>query len=244
MNVQTVSTATFDLAVAELQTCIAKWREGYVLTRVTVLATRSADAWNVVSGQIIARMGALPNPPKILETSSVIAFQADIHGGIDTVFDLIAQLREGRLEIGDRRFRFPIEHDLSGHVEYLNPIGLRDGRRLTSLRVYGARRGGSYDRTRLDWELKAAAPPYDGLWDMLGEVGLAIPEGDMCTMEVVLLNVVEVAAPSTVTGTTATIDVIMSPRLSPRDMRLGYKVFQHRNLVKRESRLVACNSHL
>ena len=79
---------------------------------------------------------------------------------------------------------------------------------------------------------------------MLGEVGLAIPEGDMCTMEVVLLNVVEVAAPSTVTGTTATIDVIMSPRLSPRDMRLGYKVFQHRNLVKRESRLVACNSHL
>jgi hypothetical protein len=205
------------------------------VARVTVLAVRTPDGWSVVSGQIVARMSASPGPPKVLETSSAVGFQADVSGGIDVVFDLLAKVREGRLEIGDRQFRFPIENDLSGHLEFLNPIGLRDGRRLTTLRVYGAQRRGLFDRTRLDWELKAAEPPFDGLWDFLSEVGLPIPEGDMCSMDVVLLNVVEVAASSGVTGTKARIDVIMSPRLSPRHMRLGYKVFQHRNLVKRES---------
>lgn len=206
-----------------------------MVARVTVLAIRTRDGWSVVSGQIVARMGASPGPPKVLETSSAVGFQADVPGGIDVVFDLLTKIREGRLDIGDRQFRFPIESDISGHLEFLNPIGLRDGRRLTTLRVYGAQRRGLFDRTKLDWELKAAETPFDGLSDFLGEVGLPAPEGDMCSMDVVFLNVVEVAAWSGVTGTKATIDVIMSPRLSPRDMRLGYKVFQHRNVVKRES---------
>ena len=205
------------------------------MARVTILAAKSPDGWSIISGQIVARMGAFPTPPKVLEASTVVVFQADVPGGIDAVFDLLTQVREGRLDIADRRFRFPIENDLSGYLEFLNPIGLRDGRRLTSLRAYGARRGGLFDRTKLDWELKAAEPPFDGLWDLLGEVGLPIPEGDMCSLEVVFLNVVEVAASSTVAGTKATIDVIMSPRLSPQEMWIGYKVFQHRNVVKRES---------
>lgn len=235
MNTRTVSTASFDRAVEDLTRCIASWCEGYVVARATILAVKSPDGWSIVSGQIFARMGASPSPPKVLETSGVVAFQADIPGGIDAVFGLLARVREGGLEIGGRRFQFPIENELSGHLEFLNPLGLRDGRRLTTLKIYGARRGGLFDRAKLDWELKAAEPPFDGLWDLLGEVGMPIPEGDMCSMDVVLLNVAEVAASSSVAGTKATLDVIMSPRLSPRDMRIGYKVFQHRNLVRRES---------
>jgi hypothetical protein len=234
MNSQAITTHSFDRAIADMTRCVSRWAHGYVSIRLTLIGVRDQDTWKITTGQIVARMGQFPTPPRIIEAPGVVAFQADIDGGMDALLELLSQVRKGQLSVDGRIFVFPIENDLSAHFEYFNPQGLRNGRRLTTLRIYGAQRGGFYDRTKLDWELKAASPPFDGIWDLLGEVGLAVPDGDRCNIEVVLLNVIEVLSSSHVNGNQAALDVMMSLNLTLTSMRFGYKVFQHRALVRRD----------
>src|SRR5262249_2160426 len=89
-----------------------------------------------------------------------------------------------------------------------------------------------FDRERLDWQLKAASPPMESIEDLSLECGIRLPD-ELCTFECVALNVVAIAADSSVIGTKATLKVLASDALDLRAVKLGYKVFQKNGPVIR-----------
>jgi hypothetical protein len=106
----------------------------------------------------------------------------------------------------------------------LHPEGLSTGRRLGILTIQAGNSPIPWDRVQVDWTLKSAPEPYDGVGELLVDLGLGGQVPGRCTLEVVSTTVVEVAAKSRIDGEQAHIGVWLPARLSPRKAGLRYRV--------------------
>ncbi len=79
-------------------------------------------------------------------------------------------------------------------------------------------------RIDLDWSLKSAREPYDGLTELLGDLGLAEHASRRYTLEVVALPPVEVSMLSAVRGEDATIGIWIPKGLKIGPASLHYRV--------------------
>jgi hypothetical protein len=77
----------------------------------------------------------------------------------------------------------------------------------------------------LDWELRAADPPYDGLGDALGDVQLGSFRTDASSVELVAFNAAVVNLASAVKGKKAALTVHLALGLDPKLVTLGYRVY-------------------
>jgi hypothetical protein len=231
--VQSVSTRTFDRAIQQLKASTKKWSLGYVGCRVSLIALRDGTSWKILTGQIICRIGNVLVEPRVIESPGVIAMQVDIEKGFAGALKLFLHLRKGMISLAGRKFTFPLDQDLSGSFDFLSPNALREGRRISILRVFGAMRHQFFDRTKVDWELRAAGPPFDGIADLASEIGLAVPESDRVHFEFALLNVAEIDYSSAVQGEVAQVKFLMARKLDARKIRVGYKVFHARQMKAR-----------
>jgi len=158
-----------------------------------------------------------------LDLGAAVGGRVDLSGGADAAYRLVTELEKGVVSIGGREYRFPLGSPTLANFEPFHPFGFSDGRRLTSVRVTGGSRGMFFDRQRLDWQLKAATTPMDGLIDMVGEIGIAVPDGELCQFELVALNVVQFDPASRLENGKARIFLRASPALDRSKIRLGYK---------------------
>jgi hypothetical protein len=104
------------------------------------------------------------------------------------------------------------------------PDGLRHGSRLDMLTT-GARLTEYVRQPQFDWEVKAAATPYDSIAELLLEYRLGTLRGDAANLEVVAFNVAAVDLSSTISGTKARPAVLLADGLSPDKVTLGYRMF-------------------
>src|SRR5262249_39638705 len=88
------------------------------------------------------------------------------------------------------------------------------------------------DRPTLDWTLRAANPPFDGLQDLINEYRLG-QLTDTSTIEIVAYNVAAVDGTSNVNGQTANFQVRTSLGLSPEKFSTGYRVLTQGKVVDR-----------
>jgi hypothetical protein len=223
-------------AISQLLDCVKFWEEGYGYCRFTVLAIRTDQEARIVTAQLAIRIAAPLEPPVVYETDLLVAGHFDFPVGISEAKRILSELQSGIVEIRDRKFRFPMGDSPGAIFEPLHPFGLADGRRLSTIRVYGISRASFFNRTRLDWHLKSAEMPMDGVTDVAASLGIPIPQGDSCQFEAVAVNVIEFEGNSFLKGTSADIRIIMLPALDKEKVRVGYKVMLQGKVLVRESK--------
>jgi hypothetical protein len=106
----------------------------------------------------------------------------------------------------------------------LHPEGLSGGRRLSVLTIQAGQWSIAGSRIELDWSLKSAREPFDGLAELLGELGLAEHASRRYTLDVVALPPVEVWTRSAVRGENATIGIWIPKGLNKGPASLHYRV--------------------
>lgn len=178
-------------------------------------------------------------PPDIPLTQ----FQTEnIRAGHFLMSDLAADARtvvglftEGKLSRPDGELWFPPADGGSYSAYHLpfHPEGLQNGSRLDVLTLMGARRVEYVRQPQFDWEVKAAATPYDSIAELLLEYRLGTLRGDAANLEIVAFNVAVVDLSSTVRGTKANPAVLLADGLSPDKVTLGYRVFSQGRVVQR-----------
>lgn len=229
---------SFQMETEAFLSCIAPWQDGYTFCRILLLAVRDGSEFKIVNGVLIVRADALAEKPRIHETRSVFAGQFDIEGGLTAVRQVIDEIGNGQLLIGGRKFVFPLPANgrPSAYFEFLNPVGLPDGRRLTSLKLSGASRFPFFNQARLDWELRSHNVPMDGLSEAAFEIGIPLA-GDSCSFEVTAIPVAFLDAHSAINGATASISLLCASALDVAKVTLGYKVFHNRAVIERGTRV-------
>ena len=84
----------------------------------------------------------------------------------------------------------------------------------------------SIRQPEIDWEIKAASPPYDGLQELATEFGLGPLAQRPPYIEAVAYNVEAIDVQrSKVSGTSAEIHVLLAKGLPPDRLTLGYRVY-------------------
>jgi hypothetical protein len=103
--------------------------------------------------------------------------------------------------------------------------GLRNQTRYSVLTIMGA----PIPQVRqpdLDWEIKAASPPYDGLQEIANDLHLGLMNSPTSSVEIVAFNVAAIdMQASSVGGTSANLQILLAKHLARSKAALGYRVF-------------------
>jgi hypothetical protein len=86
---------------------------------------------------------------------------------------------------------------------------------------------------QLDWELKAADPPYDTLNELCQEYGLGILAELACIIEAVAGEIVAMDLDCRVVGTTIDLAVLAAPGLDRSAVSIGYRLYSNGQVLKR-----------
>ncbi len=116
----------------------------------------------------------------------------------------------------------------------LHPDGLVTQRRFNVLTIM-AGEAETIRQPEIDWEIKAASPPYEGLQELANEFHLGPLIQRTPHVEVVAYNVAVVDAQnSKVDGTNASIEVLLAKGLAHDRVSLGYRVYTSGAVVTRK----------
>ena len=155
------------------------------------------------------------------------------------VQQLLSDALSGKVETPDGSLVFPGGTYKKGGeypTTYLpfHPFGIQNQHRLNVLRIFGAPLA-PYTRRQpfFDWELKAAATPYDGIQELMSEYQLGLLETDAVTFEAIAFNVALVNFGSPISGNTARVTIHLAKGLSPDNATLGYRIFTQGRVVTR-----------
>jgi hypothetical protein len=108
-----------------------------------------------------------------------------------------------------------------------HPDGMQTQRRINVLTIMG-NQSPTPQQPDLDWEVKAATPPYDSLNELVLEYGIG-PSlmGNTTHIEIVAFNVAAIdAAKSGVSGEDAAVHVLLAQGLTPDKVSVGYRVYK------------------
>lgn len=116
----------------------------------------------------------------------------------------------------------------------LHPAGLSTGRRLGVLSIFGGTNPVAGPRPEIDWVLKAASTPFDGVAELVSEYD--VPFEQRCKFEVVANTPVEVFIGSKVSGSSAEIAILLPSALRRSNARLSYRIFEKGRVLERGMR--------
>ncbi len=135
---------------------------------------------------------------------------------------------------GDIRFPPGEAGRYSAVFEPFHQEGLRNQNRLSVLQFEGASVAGYVDVLAVDWHLRAAPTPFHGLEDLLFSLNLGTLKGHL-SIEAVAFNVMLVDPDSVVDGITARIQVRLAHGLPVDGARVGYRILDQGETVRRGS---------
>jgi hypothetical protein len=146
---------------------------------------------------------------------------------------LIEQICSGKITTPDGDLLFPGNNGNHG-AQFIpfHPEGLKSQSRLCMLRIFGTETRDYLDLQALDWELRAAVTPYDGINDLLIEYRL-FQLADVSTIEIVAYSTCAVDQRSTIDGEVAHLAVQIAPSLTPEKFSAGYRIIDQGKTVAR-----------
>lgn len=153
-----------------------------------------------------------------------------------SVQELVDQLLTGAIDTPGGKLLFPPDENgmHSAYYAPFHPDGLENGNRLDMLTIGGSRQKMQLVKSpQYDWEVKAAATPYDSLAELLQEYCLGRLQHNALRMEIIAYNVAVVDAMSTIAGVIAKPMVILADGLSTDKFALGFRVFSNGKVVER-----------
>jgi hypothetical protein len=228
---------------SDFETLLAPWTSAYLCADISYVGLKTSEGARLLFGRILlvpARTG-VGEIAFQFETEHIIAARFVSSTTPADIQSFLAKARNGEILANDGAC-LSIKPDGTLSV-YFSPIhhpAVSDGPRLPSLQVRGTSKHhlivSVADPRVLDWELKAAAVPFDNLDELLMQCNLPtqIQMGDMTTLEIVANSPVMINETSTITAGNAVIVCNLAAALDSGKLRLGYKVL-HKNSVDRTS---------
>lgn len=147
---------------------------------------------------------------------------ADVRGFIDA-------LLTGSINTPDGALHFPAAtggYHAASYVPF-HQEGLQKQIRWNVLTLLGAEQE-AIPQPDIDWEIKAATPPYDGVQELAREFRLDGISGDTISVDIVAYNVAAVdTANSKVEGTTANVQVLLASKLPTDRAAVTYRTYLH-----------------
>lgn len=149
--------------------------------------------------------------------------------------EFIARLLTGKFVTPTREINFPeqLNGGFSASFIPLHQEGLDLQNRTTVLQIRGSDQNLPINHAPLDWELRAADPPYDSLNELCGDFGLGHLVERSSIFEAVAAGVVTMDFSCKVVETSIDLAIIASPGLALQDVSIGYRIFESGNFFRR-----------
>jgi hypothetical protein len=139
---------------------------------IAVAAIKSGDKNIVLTAKMLFASPSASIEEKVFESPSLRLFTKKL-ADVQTAKGILLALINGSVDFGDRKFVFATT---AGEIAVeLNPVqsGFLPQSRVCSISFKGHAAGSLFDSSGLEWELKAADPPYLTLNELLFDYGLA-----------------------------------------------------------------------
>lgn len=220
--------------IEEFFVAVSPWMAGY-RPAFNFVALRDGESFVIVQARLYFNTGALPPPRHHFQTANVrsgVYPLADLGGDARAVVD---RLIEGILPTPDGDLSFRARHDGSHGAAFMpyNPQDLQSQNRIHLLSLVGEEQTGLL-RPQIDWELRAAPTPYDGLQELMLDHQVGSLRTDASSIEVIAFHVAAVDFSSSIFGTKARLSVLLSNGLAPEKVSLGYRIFAQGRVVARD----------
>jgi hypothetical protein len=207
---------------------IEPWSRAFRSRTFHYFGVATGDEIHLCAARIRLQLGR-PPPRRAIDTGRLRAGVIAIPGRRSRVREIVEALVSGAaVTIGPGLVvRLPTDSVAGMHVAppmLLHPEGLSGGRRLSVLTIQAGQWSIGENRIDLDWSLKTAREPYDGLAELLRELGLAEHASQRYTLDVVALPPVEVSVRSAVRGEEATVGIWMPKGLNKGPASLHYRI--------------------
>ena len=208
---------------------IEPWSRAFRSCTFHYFGVATGNEVHLCVARIRLQIGRPPPPRRAIETGRIRAGVVVIPGRCSRAREIVEALVSGAavsIQPG-LVVRLPTDNVAGMYVApptLLHPEGLPGGRRLSVLTIQAGQWSIAETRIDLDWSLKSAREPYDGLTELLNELGLAEHASRRYTLEVVALPPVEVSMRSTVRGEGASIGIWIPKGLNKGPASLHYRV--------------------
>jgi hypothetical protein len=220
-------------AVANFLQTIEPLLPGYNASTLNILALRTSDTWTLLKAQML--LASTPTPEsRTFQSEHILAAVFPVATlGMD-IPTIIRKLAAGSIELPIGELILPRTMGI-GHLATFSsfePEGLRQQRRVNALHLLGDAYDSSVDRLSLDWEVKAAQTPYDGLDELSSEFRIG-PLGNSASVDILATNAAEIMFDSIIEEETAKVGVYLAEGLDIADASVGYRVFNQGAIVSR-----------
>lgn len=225
-------------AVHEFTEAISPWAEAYTHSTFSFLAVRRENLLVLVQGRLFLQTNVGNVPPGIFESRSIVVGNirlSEMELSISEFLSQLQQLKDFSTKIGNLHFPPEGSSGISAYFTAFHQAGLSDSCRLPVLTLTGAQRHGLIRQPEIDWELAAAAKPYDSLNELLNEFSLGGLNGDFASVEVVAHTVAFVDYDSKVIGNSAEPAIFLPNGACIEKAKINYRVVLHGNVVDRGS---------
>jgi hypothetical protein len=218
--------------IDEFFAAIAHYEAAFQHVGFSYLAVKFGTRFEILRGRIFLR--SAPTAPSHFESFHV---RAGHYALTDLGFDvrgLIDQLLTGSLKTPHGELFFAAPGGRHGaSFQPFHPDGLLNQQRFNVLTLMAGETE-SIRQPEIDWEIKAASRPYDGLQELANEFGLGQLVQRPPYVEVVAFNVAAIdLQKSKVAGTNADIHVLLAKGLSRDRLTLGHRAYVPGSLITR-----------
>lgn len=215
---------------------IHPWINAYSNIGLSYFAVNRGEQKYLLQARLFLNTAPSSIPAFRVETTSIVAGHFNFSElGLSVREFVNSIVEDGTLTTPIGKFVFPTEDNgsMSAHFDPFHQEGLVGGNRLSVLSISGARKYTFIDQRNFDWELKAAAKPFDSLDELLSLLVLGGARNDSAIIEVVAYHVAAINFQSTVSGVEAKPSVFLAKSLDTSKCQIGYRVFMHGKVVER-----------
>ena len=217
----------FEVAIQDLpKTTVASF---------TYIARKTKPRSYIIKARINLLSASTVILPKLFISEEVVAETFAINFLHQTPKKIIAAALEGTVVTPQGTFAFlpTMSGGFAANFIPLHPEGLTQNRRLGVLQIHGTDQTDHWQNPILDWCLRAANKPYDGLNELSTDFGMGGIIERSTSLEAVVHGVIAVDLRNQVVADRATIGILAPRGLDRSKISLGYRVLSKNVVVDR-----------
>lgn len=210
--------------IDEFFKAIAPFECAFVNLVFSYIAAKSGTKFEIVYGRVFLNTIASSAPNLTFQTPNLRAGRFTLAELKLDLRHFVEHLLSGKIDTPQGDLYFPVQGRCATSFTPFHPDGLINQLRYNVLTIMGAPTR-PLPQPDIDWELKAAPDPYDGLQEVINEFGLAGMSKPTATVEIAAFNVAVIDAASRVSGTNADLSINIAHGLSPERAKTAYRIY-------------------
>ena len=173
--------------------------------------------------------------PRLFSWNGVVAESFRLNDIDKTPREFIAEILAGWLTSPNGAIDFPAQNDGKYATQFisLHPEGLEQRNRTSVLQIRGSGESFPLNHAPLDWNLKAASPPYDSMTELCQDFELGALVEPVCLFEAIAAGIVAMDFSCKVVGASIELAAFAAPGLDTSQVSIGYRLYDKGQVVRR-----------